>query len=62
MIVNHVASDIFWLNAFPPSTPGAGMSYTKCTGQLILGNKVDYKKVCRLQPGEYVQVHKENEP
>ena len=23
---------------------------------------VDYKKVCRLQPGEYSQVHQEDEP
>ena len=32
------------------------------TGQLILWNIFDYKKVCRLQPGEYVQVHQEDEP
>ena len=62
MIVNLVASAILWLNAFTPSTPGAGLSDTKCPGQLILGNTVDYKKVCRLQPGEYVQVHQEDEP
>ena len=31
-------------------------------GQLIFGNTVDYKNVCRLQPGEYVQVHQEDEP
>ena len=47
---------------FPPSTPGAGLSDTKGPGQLILGNTVDYKKFCRLQPGEYVQVHQEDEP
>ena len=57
MIVHLVASAIFWINAFPPSTPGAGLSDTKGPRQLILGNTVDYKKVCRLQPGEYVQVY-----
>ena len=57
MLVNLVASEFFWLNAFPPSTPGAGLSDTKGPGQIILENMVDYKKFCRLQPGEYVQVH-----
>ena len=61
MIVHLVASVIFWLNAFPPSTPGVELSYTKGPGQLILGNTVDYKKFCRLQTGEYVQVHQEDE-
>ena len=62
MIVHLVASAIFWLNKFPPSTPGAGMPDTKVPRQLILGNTVKYKKVCRLQTGEYVQVHQEDEP
>ena len=62
MIVNLVASDIFWLNAFPTSTPGVGLSDTKFSGQLILGKTVDCKNVCRLQTGEYFQVHQEDEP
>ena len=62
MIVHLVASAIFWPNAFPPSTPGAGLSDTKGTGKLILGNTVDYQTFCRLQTGEYVQVHQEYEP
>ena len=62
MIVYLVASVVFWINAFPPSTPGAILSDTKGPGQIILGNTVDYKKVCRLQPGEYVHVHEEDEP
>ena len=62
MIVHIVASAIFCINAFPPSTPGAGLSDTKVLGQLILGNTVDYKNVFCLQPGEYVQVHQEDEP
>ena len=51
MIVHLFDSAIFCLNAFPPSTPGAGLSDKKGPGKLILGNTVDYKKVCRLQPG-----------
>ena len=62
MIVNIFASTIFWLNVFPPSTSGIIMSDRKGPRQLILGDTVDYKKVCRLQPGEYVQVHQEDEP
>ena len=62
MIVHLISSAIFWINAFPSSTTGAGLSDTKFPGQLILGNTSDYKKVCRLQPGEYVQVHQEYEP
>ena len=61
MIVHLVASAVLWLDAFPPSTPGAGLSDTKGPGQLILGNTVNYKKVFRLQPGKYVQVHQEDE-
>ena len=45
MIVNLVASTIFGLNDFPPSTPGAGLSDTKGPGKIILGNTVDYKNV-----------------
>ena len=62
MIVNLVASSIFWINVFPPSTPGAGLSDTKGPRQLVIGNMVDYKKVCRLHLGEYVQVHQVDEP
>ena len=62
MIVHLVASAVFCLNAFPPSTPGAGLSDTQGPGQLILGNTLDYRKFCRLQPVEYVQAHQENEP
>ena len=62
MIVHLVSSSGFWLNALPPSTPDAGLSDTKVPQQIILGNTVDYKNVCRFQPGEYVQVHQEDEP
>ena len=62
MIVHLVAYAIFCLNEFPPSTPGAGMLDKKSPGKLILGNMVNYKEVCRLQPGDYIQVHQENEP
>ena len=62
MIVHLVASAIFWLNVFLPSTTDTGLSDKKVTGQLILVITVDYKKVCCPQPGKYVQVHQEYEP
>ena len=62
MIVHLVASAIFWLNEFPPLTTGAGLSDKKGPGQIMLGNIFNDKKVFRLQPGEYVQVHQEEEP
>ena len=41
MIVHLLASAIILLNAFTPSTPGAGLSDTKGPGQFILGKTVD---------------------
>ena len=52
----------FWINAFPPSKLGSGKSAAKDPWQIILGTAGDYKKVFRLQPGEYFQVHQEYEP
>ena len=62
MIVHLVAFAIFWIDAFPPSKPGVGLSDTKSPGQLILVNTADYIKVCRLLPGEYVHMNQEDEP
>ena len=62
MIVHLVAYDFFWLNDFSPSKPGAGLSNTKGPRQLVPGTIMDYKKVCRLQLGKYVELHKEDEP
>ena len=38
------------------------MSDTKGTEQLVIGTVVEYKKMCHIQPGEYVQVNQEDEP
>ena len=62
MIVHLVASVMFWLNAFLPSKPGMGLYNTKRLRKLVLGTIVIYKKVLHLHPGEYVKVHKEDEP
>ena len=57
MIVHIFASDIFCINEFTLSTPCAGLSDTKGLGKVVPGSIVNYKKVCRLHPGEYVQAH-----
>ena len=57
-----VSYAIFWINEPPPSKPGAGLSDTKFLGKLVLGTVVNYRKVCRLHPGEYVQLNQEDEP
>ena len=62
MIVHLVATAIFWLNYFRPSKPGTGLSNTKVPRQLVIRTVVDYKKILCIHPGEYVQVHQENEP
>ena len=45
MIVNLVASPMFWINIFTPLTPGAGLSDTKGPGQIVLGTIFDKKKL-----------------
>ena len=60
MIIHLVSNVIFWMNAFIPFKPGAGLSNTKPPRQLLLGTTVDYKKVFHIYPGEYFQVHQED--
>ena len=61
-MTSHLFStDIFWINYFPLSKPGAGLSNTKIPVQLVLGTVVDYKKVFRLHPGGYVYLYQEDE-
>ena len=62
MIFDLVASSIFWITDFTPSKPGAGIYNKKVPGKLVLRTVGEYKKVFCLQPGEYVQVKKEDEP
>ena len=45
MIFHLVASASFFLNDFPPSKPGAGLSNTKGPRKIVVGTVVDYKKV-----------------
>ena len=62
MIIHLVVNAIFWINVFPPSKSGAGLSNNKRHGQLFLITVVDHKNLFCLQPGEYDQVHQDYEP
>ena len=50
---------VAWLNNFPPK---GGVSKTISPRQMFTGEKIDFNKHCKLQFGEYVQVHEENLP
>ena len=54
MIVKIVFLDIFWLNTLPPS-PSVGGNLIP--HQIVTSLTIDYAKHCRLQFGEYAQVH-----
>ena len=51
-----------WINDFLPSRDGVGILNNKGPGQFLIGVTVDYNKLLRLQPREYLQVHEEYEP
>jgi hypothetical protein len=58
MIIEMVSHSVFWLNMFPPSD---GISKTLSPRTLVVGLNVDYNKHCRLEFGEYAQVHEEHD-
>jgi hypothetical protein len=58
MIIKMVSHSVFWLNVFPPSD---GISKTLSPRTLVVGLNVDYNKHCRLEFGEYAQVHEEHD-
>jgi len=60
MVVYLVAFSIFWLNAFPLKK--RGISRTMSPGKIVTGCDIDYNNVAKLQPGEYVHTHENNNP
>ena len=50
---------IAWINNFPPK---GGISKFISPRTLITGVNIDYNKHCKLEYGQYVQVHEENNP
>ena len=57
LVIEMAKTAVFWLNAFPVSR-GASRDLSPCT--ILTGQKVDYKRHCRFQFGEYTQTHEEH--
>ena len=59
MLRELVCYVVSWLNNFPPQ---GGVSNTLSPRAIITGVQLDYTKHCRLEFGEYTQVHEEKQP
>ena len=57
LVIEMAKTAVFWLNAFPVSR-GASRDLSPRT--ILTGQKVDYKRHCRFQFGEYTQTHEEH--
>ena len=58
LVIEMAKTVVFWLNAFPPL---GGASRDLSPRTILTGQKVDYKRHCRFQFGEYVQTHEEHD-
>ena len=59
MKIELVYASVFWLNAFPCK---AGVSRNLSPRELVLRQKADFKKHCRVLFGSYCEVHDEPDP
>ena len=59
MKIELVYAGVFWLNAFPCK---AGVSRNLSPRELVLRQKADFKKHCRVLFGSYCEVHDEPDP
>ena len=57
LVIEMAKTAVFWLNAFPVSR---GVSRDLSPRTILTGQKVDYKRHCRFQFGEYTQTHEEH--
>ena len=57
LVIEMAKTAVFWLNAFLV-LGGASGNLSPCT--ILMGQKVDYKRHCRFQSGEYTQTHEEH--
>ena len=57
LVIEMAKTAIFWLNAFPVA---GGASGNLSPRTILTGQKVDYKRHCRFQFGEYTQTHEEH--
>jgi hypothetical protein len=58
MIIEMVKASVLWLNSFPHPK---GVSQELSPQSIVVGSEVDYNKHCRLEFGEYVQMHEEHD-
>ncbi len=59
MKIGFVYFVVLWLNAFPVRL---GVSATYLPRELVMRQKLDYKKHCQVLPGSYCKVHDEPVP
>ena len=57
LVIEMTKTAVFWLNAFPVL---GGTSRDLSPRTILTGQKVDYKRHCRFQFGEYAQTHEEH--
>ena len=57
LVIEMAKTVVFWLNAFPVL---GGASRDLSPHTILMGPKVDYKRHCRFQFGEYTQTHEEH--
>ena len=58
LVIEMAKTAVFWLNAFPVL---GGASGNLSPHTILTGQKVDYKRHCRFQFGEYTQTHEEHD-
>ena len=58
LVIEMAKTAVFWLNVFPPF---GGASRDLSPRTILTGQKVDYKRHCRFQFGEYAQTHEEHD-
>ena len=57
LIVEMGKASVFWLNSIPQKN---GLDSKLSPRTIVTGQKLDFKRHCRFQFGQYVQTHKEH--
>ena len=58
MVVEMAKACVFWLNSFPPQS---SFDNELSPHTIVTGQKLDFKRHCHFQFGEYVQTHEEHD-
>ena len=57
LIIEMAKASVFWLNSLPQKN---GLDSKLSPRTIVTGQKLDFKRHCRFQFGEYVQTHEEH--